>query len=244
MILSIFALLAACGPATGPGTTTRLVSSQGGLGFLPARPEKGKLFQYYQPKAASKWRGNWTRAFDLTGVAWNDPRTATLISPSHVVMAAHFIRPSDVAVMFHDKQGNPHERYIKAVRKLDGVGDIAVARLNRPLPAEVKHYRLVRPGRATVGKHVIITDQTSTLSVHRIGAISGGVISFEFAPDLDPVYRRNLVVGDSGNPSFLLENGELFLLETHTTGGPGAGPYYGDPAVQAVVRAAMAELGN
>jgi hypothetical protein len=97
---------------------------------------------------------------------------------------------------------------------------------------------------ATIGRPVITSDQTSTLSVHRIGSINGAVVFLDHVPGLNPVYRRNLVVGDSGHPSFLLKGGQLVLLETHTTGGPGAGPFYGDPAVQASVRAAMAELGN
>ncbi len=213
------------------------------LGFLPTQAEKGTLFKYYQPKTPSKWLSNWAGNLDLTGVSWNDSRTATLISPCHVVMAAHYMRPLDVAVMFHDKKGIPHERYITSVKILS-IGDIAIARLNLPLPAGVKWYRLASTADAAIGRPVIVSDQTSTLSVHRIEAIQGAIIRFGYIPSLNPVYQRNLITGDSGNPSFILKNGELVLLETHSTGGPGAGPFYGDPNVQASVRAAMAELGN
>ncbi len=240
--LSIFALLAACGTGSGP-TVTNGSPPQPGFGFLPEKAEKGALFQYYQPNSGSKWRNNWTSHLDLTGVSWNDPRTATLIAPSYVVMAAHFIRPSTVPVIFHDKQGNRHERLIGAVRTLS-VGDIAVAKLNRPLPPEIKCYRFASTAEATVGRPVIVSDQTNTLSVHRLAAISGAVVQFDYFTNLNPVYRRNLIVGDSGNPSFLLVNGDLHLLETHTTGGPGAGPCYADPAVQAAIRAAIAGMGN
>ena len=239
-ILPISLLFCACAPGTGPSIIT---PGQSGLGFLPQQAEKGRLFQYYQPKAGSRWRNNWTNKLDLTGVSWNDARTATLISPNHVVMAAHFARPSDVAVMFHDKMGNPYERYIIAVRPL-AVGDIAVAKLNLPLPPEVKHYRLADADDATIGRAVITSDQTNTLSVHRIAAISGGVVRLAFVPEINTIYQRNLIVGDSGHPSFLLVNGELRLLETHSTGGAGAGPFYGDPQVQAAIRAAMAAMGN
>lgn len=234
-------LLCACAPSQGPSILPENTTT--GLGFLPAQAEKGTLFKYYQAKAPSKWLNNWAANLDLTGVSWNDTRTATLISPSHVVMAAHYMRPSDVPVMFHDKKGNPYERYITAVRTLN-TGDIAVGRLNLPLPPEVKWYRMANASDATIGRPVITSDQTSTLSVHRIGSINGAVVFLDHVPGLNPVYRRNLVVGDSGHPSFLLKGGQLVLLETHTTGGPGAGPFYGDPAVQASVRAAMAELGN
>lgn len=240
-LLLLCLAVCSCAPASGPSILPG--NSTAGLGFLPAQAEKGSLFKYYQAKAPSKWLNNWAANLDLTGVSWNDTRTATLISPSHVVMAAHYARPSDVAVMFHDRKGNVYERYITAVKTL-APADIAVGRLNLPLPPEVKWYRMANASDATIGRPVITSDQTSTLSVHRIDAVNGPVIMLGHISGLNPVYQRNLVVGDSGHPSFLLKNGQLVLLETHSTGGPGAGPFYGDPAVQAAVRAAMAELGN
>jgi hypothetical protein len=243
ILFAVAGLLVSCGGGSGPTFVSgTLDGSRGALGFLPAQAEKGALFEYYQAKAPSKWRRNWASALDLTGVSWNDSRTATLISPSHVVMAAHYIRPPNVAAVFHDRSGKPHERYIVAVRSLPG--DIAVGKLNLPLPPEVKHYRFASPAQARVGRPVMITDKTNTLSVHRIDAIASGQVRFGYIPELNPLYQRNLVVGDSGNPSFLVENGELVLLGTHTTGGAGAGPCYADPGVQATVRATMAELGN
>ncbi|MEY3897000.1 MAG: hypothetical protein RLZZ214_2521 [Verrucomicrobiota bacterium] len=243
LLLSISILLCACGPSGGPSITSGNPDPvKSGLGFLPKQAERGTLFQYYQPKADSKWRNNWASRLNLTGVSWNDSRTATLISPSHVVMAAHFTRPADVPVMFHDQNGKPYERFVAKVRPL-AVGDIAVAKLNMPLPPEVKAYRLANASEATIGRPVITTDQTKTVSVHRIAAVSGGVVRLDYIPGLNPYYGRNLVVGDSGHPSFLLRNGELVLLETHTTGGPGAGPFYGDSQVQAAIRAAIAEMG-
>ncbi len=240
LLFSISLLVCACAPGNGPSVTA---AGQGGLEFLPKQAEKGVLFKYYQPKAGSKWRNNWTGKLDLTGVSWNDATTATLISPSHVVMAGHFIRPSSVAVMFHDKRGKPYERYLTGVRKLAGT-DVAVGRLNLPLPPEVRRYRFASPAEATVGRAVIVSDQTKVLSVHRIEVVAGGGVRFGYVPGLNPIYQRNLIIGDSGNPSFLLKNDELVLLETHTTGGAGAGPFYGDPQVQAAIRAAMADLGD
>jgi len=242
VLLVAAGFLCACGPAGQPARTPVALKS-GELGFLPAKPEKGALFQYYQPKARSKWRNNWTAQLNLTGVSWNDSRTATLIAPSYVVMAAHYTRPADVSVMFHDQKGTPHERFIAAVRPIPGA-DIAVAKLHLPLPPGIKPYRLARASEATIGRPVIITDQTKSLSVHRIEGVSGSSIHFGYIAALDSAYRRNLVVGDSGNPSFLLTSDGLALLGTHTTGGPGAGPCYGDPGVQSAIRAAMAAMGN
>lgn len=242
LILLACLLFPACGPGNGPSITNVGVSADG-LGFLPKQAEKGTLFRYYQPSAVSAWRSNWTSAFDLTGVSWNEATTATLIASKYVVMAAHFQRSAHSPVMFHDKNGNPTERYIVAVQTIPGT-DVAVGKLNLPVPPEIKRYAFASATDAPIGRPVIITDQTKTLSVHRIAGISGTVIGFGNIPGLNPIYQRNLIVGDSGNPTFLVKNGRLFLLETHTTGGPGAGPFYGDPQLQAAIRAAMARMGN
>jgi hypothetical protein len=247
LLLPLFALTASlaissCGPSRGP-TFTSPTAATAGLGFLPKNAEKGTLFRTYQPQAKAAWKNNWTAAFDLTGVSWNDSTTATLVAPQFVVMAAHYPRSPHVPVVFHDKQGNPFERFVTATQRVPGV-DVAVGKLNLPLPAAIKRYRFASVSDATPSRPVIISDQTKTLSIHRIGAVSGNVISFVPVPGLSPVYGRNLVVGDSGNPSFLVKNGDLVLLETHTTGGPGAGPFYGSPQVQAGIRNAISSLGN
>jgi hypothetical protein len=53
--------------------------------------------------------------------------------------------------------------------------------------------------------------------------------------DLAPLYAKNLVPGASGHPSFLWQNGRLELIETHTFGGPGAGPNYASPGLQSQI---------
>jgi hypothetical protein len=237
-LLLPIAFLACCsGPALLPSTANNP------LELLPATPEKGRLFNYYQPRGESQWRNNWTAGFDFTGVSWNDTRCVTLISPVHVVMAKHYMRDSKTPVMFHSRLGQPEERYIVAWKTLESVGDIAVGKLNMPLPSGYKAYRFASASDATPGKPVITTDQTLTASIHRIGAVHGAAVALEYEPSIDPIYRRNLIPGDSGHPTFILKNGELLLLETHTTGGPGAGPFYGDPGVQAAIRQAVDELG-
>ncbi len=243
VLLAAYAV-SACAPGSGPSiTTTGGSPSRSGLEFLPKSAEKGSLFRYYQARAGSAWRNNWTSSFDLTGVSWNNSTTATLIAPQYVVMAAHYQRSPHVPVMFHDKKGNPHERYIIAVKAIPGA-DVAIGKLNMTVPPEIKRYRFVNAADAAIGKPVIVTDQTMTLSIHRIDAISGAQIRFSNIPELYPIYQRNLIVGDSGNPTFLLKNGDLLLVETHTTGGPGAGPFYGDPQLQTAIGATIATMGN
>ncbi len=233
-------LLASCGLGHGP-TMEGAVPRPAGLSFLPDRAEKGDLFAIYQPGLPSKWRGNWTSQFDFSGISFNDARTATLIAPSFVVMAKHFQRPSNVPVMFHNKRGRSYKRLIVSQRNLS-VGDISVAKLNEPLPPDVKPFPFADASDATAARPVLVTDQHETVFVHRIAAVAGGTIGLDWIPGLNPVYRKKLIVGDSGNPSFIAKNGRLFLLETHTSGGPGAGPFYGEPQIQGAIRAAMEKM--
>lgn len=236
--------VAACGPSYGPTVIPPgYDKGQTGLDFLPEKADRGYLFSSYDAKGKSSWRNNWAANLDLTGVSWNDPRCATLVAPGYVVMAAHFTRPAEVPLAFHDRSGKLHERRIVATKRL-AIGDITVGKLDQPLPSEVKWYRFANASDATLRRPAIISHEKATLSVHRIEAVGANAISFAWIPGLNPVYGRNLISGDSGHPSFLIKNGGLVLLETHTSGGPGTGPFYGSPDVQAAVRAAISEMGN
>ncbi len=231
--------LVSCANSSGPAITGPRAAD---LAFLPAKPEKGKLFTMYGFQTPSIWKNNWTSNFDLTGVSWNDNRTVTAISPNHVVMAAHFTRPTNVPVIFHDRSGKIHNRSITGYVPLTSVGDITVARLNQPLPAGVKWYRMAGPEDVAPMKLAIVTDQTRTLSLHRIGFVGERKVMLGYDPNIEKIYHRNLIIGDSGNPAFVLRGKELMLLTTFTTGGPGTGPFYGDPVVRQAVLDAMGKL--
>jgi hypothetical protein len=228
-------LLGSCG-----SSSSGLPASEEKL--LPSTPEKGVLFSYYEPKVQAKWNRNWTYPLDLTGVSWNDSRTATLIDEQFVVMAAHYVRPSDLPVMFHDRNGKPVERYLVQVKSLAPMADVAVGKLNMPVPSSIKRYGFAPSQELRPGRAVLVTDQTKTVSVHQIQSVSGNMISFSYHPQLDAIYRRNLVAGDSGNPTFIISNNDLKLVETHFYGGPGSGPCYASGQIQSAIRAAIAEM--
>jgi hypothetical protein len=229
LIVATGCMLAGCAtsPVAGPAAED--------LGFLPQRYERGRLFLVYDSTGRALPARNWTSQFDFTGVSWNDVRTATAISRRHVVMAAHFIRDPSVPVVFHDRQGVPHIRRLTQVGKMPGV-DIAVGVLDSPLPPEIAHYPLAMPGDATYKRAVLVTNQTRTVTVHRIGPVNGHHVQLGYDPKIDRRYWRNLVAGDSGNPAFIIKNGKLHLLTTLSTGGPGAGPFYGHPEIRAAIQ--------
>ncbi len=210
------------------------------LGFLPERFERGRVFRVYLAGGNSIMANNWTSQFDFSGVSWNDNRTATAISRRHVAMAGHFTRHLSTPLVFHDRDGRAHTRRLVGIRTIQDLGDIAIGVLDSPLPPEIAHYPLAAPGDANYKRAVLVTDQTRTISVHRIGPVKGRRVQLGYDPQLDRRYWRNLVVGDSGNPAFIMENGRLLLLTTFTNGGPGRGPFYGHPEI----RARIAQITN
>lgn len=202
------------------------------LGFLPEHFECGRVFRAYLPGGKAIMANNWTSQFDFSGVAWNDNRTATAISRRHVVMAGHFTRHMATPLVFHDRDGRAHTRRMVGITPLHRLGDIAIGTLDSPLPPEIAHYPLAAPGDASYKRAVLVTDQTRTISVHRIGPVKRRRVQLGYDPLIDRRYWRTLVVGDSGNPAFVIDNGRLRLLTTFTTGGPGMGPFYGDPEIR------------
>jgi hypothetical protein len=115
--------------------------------------------------------------------------------------------------------------------------------LDRPVP--VRHYRVLAPrsdyGALLKGVPVPATNYRRYVMVHAVAAVSGGVI--RFGPSDMPGVAGRLIVGDSGNPSFLLVNGEPVLVETHSAGGFGSGPFFSDPENFAAINGMMRELG-
>ena len=67
-------------------------------------------------------------------------------------------------------------------------------------------------------------------------------IWFAKAQGLPASCYRALIKGDSGNPSFLWLDGEPVFIETHSGGGPGAGPFISFPKTYQAINTAMKDL--
>ena len=215
------------------------------LDVLPSKPKGNHLFDIYDPQSHSAWARNWTRKLDFTGVAWDNTRTATLVSPRHVVMAGHYVRKPGETVIFHNRRGKRIVRILTAIKKLPNA-DIAVGLLESEAP--VTFYRVLAPSdshsKTLIGALGFVTDQKRQLYVHEIRSASIVAVAFNHSPSIHKAWRKFLIAGDSGNPSFLLVDDELLLLGTHSTGGAGAGPFYSSPEVIASLNATMSELGG
>jgi len=232
LILMPFLALVSCGGSVG-----------GGPPVLPSPKAPPQIFARYAADRDAKMADGWTRGMDMSGVSFNDTRTVTLITPRHVVMAKHYVRPPGAPIVFHDRGGNHIQR--KLIGFAAASGDVMVGLLDEPLPSGYRAYPLPSTSTAPaslINRPVIVSDQKRNLFIHLIAGINGGIIGFKQDESESHGWGKNLVVGDSGNPSFVISGNELVLIETHTTGGPGAGPYYGDATVQASVRAAVAKL--
>ena len=206
------------------------------------------VFTTYNSNGPVRWNQGWPWKFDLTGIGWDQTTSVTAITRRHVVMANHYQRIAGGSAVFHDRDGKPHCRVILKVIPTSQVGlpsDAAVGLLDQPLPKSIRSSPLLSAGgneKQLVGAHVLVTEQKRSLFFHQIRNVSDTTVQFQFDPQLADSKRKHLVVGDSGNPSFILTKGELALIETHTGGGPGAGPFYGSPKMIDALRKIVAQL--
>ncbi len=213
---------------------------------MPVAYDDPGIFKKYDALGDSVMNTTWTRKFDASGISFNDKRTCTLVTRQHVVMAAHYKRKIPSSVVFHDRNGKRLERVLVAAKNVHG--DCAVGLLNTPVPAGYKVYPLLAPTAGLVerlrGEFVIVTDQNKRLFVHEVGGVSGDRIFFRYDAKKQLGYGKMLVSGDSGNPSFIMVNGGPVLIETHHTGGAGAGPFYGSAVLIEKLKAQITALGG
>lgn len=218
------------------------------LKILPKKAGKNWVFDGYINQRAGDvaWSSFWTKRVDFTGVAWDTPRTMTLITPRHVVMAKHYPRKPGELVRLHDSSGREVQRVLMGLVKLDGAHDVAVGILSEPVPPGIRHYKLLAPAddlaEKLSGTLALVTDSERKVHVHECGTMPPNQVRFRYPRSLPKGFYEDLIKGDSGNPSFVLVRGEPVLLETHTSGGAGAGPFYGSAEVQAGISAAIAQL--
>lgn len=200
-------------------------------------------FRHYSANGPATWSRGAVGEIDLSGVAFDSNQTATLVTPRHVLMARHYQRKVGARLVFHDRSGKLHEAFLVAVRS--GPTDIAVGQLDRPLP--IRPYRVLSSrsdyGSLLEGVPVIVTNRQRLVFCHAVTSITGqGWI--RLGPSRIPGVAGRLVVGDSGNPGFLLVDGEPILVETHTTGGFGGGPFFSDPQNFAAINRLIGQLGG
>tara|TARA_Y100000004_G_scaffold140260_1_gene159356 strand:- start:3514 stop:5478 length:1965 start_codon:yes stop_codon:yes gene_type:complete len=195
---------------------------------------------------ASRNVGFWGKDIDFTAVSvWNSRgygtssdyrmRGATAVTPRHIVMAKHFPLSATDGISFVEPDGTWISRNVIRVAS-DGSTDIAVALLDTALPSTIKPVKVVPSDfesyfdRDSVGN---IDENARPIcvgfdhekkglffQVTKAGAGASKVITY-FDGSLVPApydeIAEDLESGDSGNPLFIIIDGEPVLLTSWYT---------------------------
>ena len=210
---------------------------------LPPLGGSPKIFKRYSIKGDAEMMDGWARNFDMSGVSFNEKMTLTLVTRRHVIMASHYRRKPGAKVVFHNRMGKRIERTLVDV--IEVVGDVAVGLLDLDVPPDLKVYALPTLRKDSLllkGTTAVVTDQNRRIFFHEIERAGSTSITFRHPKVAKHGWGKNLVKGDSGNPSFFISEDELVLIETHTSGGAGSGPFYGSPLIQEKLSAAITTL--
>jgi hypothetical protein len=206
------------------------------------------IFTVQDHVAASYTRNTncWAADLDLTCVSpWNstgaNTRAGTLISPRHVLFAAHYQISPGATIRFVQSDNTVVTRTVTAVRQhpeyigaTDGYKrDIAVGVLDSDVPAGISFARILPDDWASKLPSIspaaripaLCLDQEENALVSELGNIGTDLTSF-YTPNSGSqraAFFENIIVGDSGNPAFLILSGQLVLLSVWTFGGAGSG---------------------
>jgi len=202
----------------------------------------------------------WTATYDLTCCSpWNSysdasgtgkNRAGTLISPRHVLLAAHYdqITTNDT-LRFVDLNNNVVERRLIATKRhpdfpLDypdspAYPDFTVGLLESDLPTNLISFAKVLPddyhdyigsGRFLPAlcldqqEKALIADLVDIAETNLIEGVDQILTVFDYPADTNRLnYSEEIINGDSGNPAFLILNQQLVLLSVWTYGDAGAG---------------------
>ena len=180
----------------------------------------------------------WGRGIDFSCASpWNSGggrlRAGTLISKRHIVFAKHFPLWSGVRILFVDDEGQVCPLRIESTKGIDKT-DIMVGLLNYEVTPNIRPAKILPPdadkyiGMGT-GMPVLTLTQWEKLSISEIsyiptnGSRNCTIYSRAPADKSREVFAEGLIIGDSGNPAFILINGEPVLLYCLYGGGRGSG---------------------
>lgn len=218
----------------------------------------GPLFSTRNDSTATYvWNAaRWCADIDLTCVSvWNstgaNTRGGTLVSPRHVVFATHYLIAVGATLRFVKADGTVVTRTMTARSSVPGTySDLTVGVLDSDVPAGIAFAKVLpvdydtakMPG---VRNRVpaLKLDQEKKASVADYYGTNGfwSICLLPTDPQRLAMYEE-VVVGDSGSPSFLIVNGGPVLTHVMLFGGPGAGGLFTDN--RAGVNAAMTALGG
>jgi hypothetical protein len=192
--------------------------------------------------------GCWVTGVNLTPISpWNSSdgpnKAGTLISPRHILFAAHYTINNGDTIRFIDNNNNIITRTM--VTKLTHPNyspyhpDISVGVLDSDVPNTISFAKILPANWSNYLPNLsynyvvpcLVLDQEEKALISDL-VLLGSSANFN-TPQNTKRYEffESIITGDSGNPAFLIINNELVLITVWTYGGPGQGTnivYYKD----------------
>ena len=191
------------------------------------------------------WTNGGSSSIDWTGISpYNTSggyhMPGTLISPRHVLMAAHYAASVGSKMYFVDNDNVVYERTLMAAQNVPGEDDVQIGVLDSDLPDSVTYYPimssenlktfLTRFVNETATVPIVSFDQEKKAIVRSLFSLTGfgGVLwhttfitgssssnIFMHGSAERSMFSESIVSGDSGNPNFILIDGQAVLLGDH-----------------------------
>lgn len=181
----------------------------------------------------------WAKGIDFTCVSpWNSAggslRAGTLISRRHIIFAQHFPLAKGARILFVDDEGAVCPCYIEATKAIAG-SDIMIGLLNAEVAPNIHPAKILPPDfQRHVGRAeqfpVVTFNQKEQLFLTRLAHIPTNLTLRVSMCSWKPKnknrarFRDKIIVGDSGNPAFLLIKDQPVLIYCLHRGGCGSGP--------------------
>lgn len=222
-------------------------------GLIAGKPQTN-VFTTYSPSGFSRNAACWANGIDLSCASpWNNQAgslyAGTLISPRHMAFCDHaaFYPTNGGVITFVSAAGIVITRTIASSVKVAGA-DIRVALLNADVSGGVTFARVLPsnwqtylPGIDFVSTvPVMCLNQTERASIAALRSLGASFVNAY--PPAYAAYYGEIIRFDSGNPVFLVINGQPVLVGVFTTGGAGGGSFVSH--YTNAVNAAMTSLGG
>ena len=199
----------------------------------------GKVFisQDHATRGYMRNEDLWCADLDLTGLSpWNSSgghkKAGTLITPRHVIGAAHYEYSVGTVVRFVEKDaGVVHDRTVvgkvRHPKCKNYNPDLTIYTLDSDLPSTIKPYSVLPSDYSKYFDNIykskipcIGFDQEEKALI--IDWANGGRMRTP-TDSKRLIFNESKIKGDSGNPAFLIFQGEPVLVTVWTFGGAGAG---------------------
>jgi hypothetical protein len=152
---------------------------------------------------------------DLTGVPVYTGPTArsrgALITPRHLLVAAHYPPLVGAPVRFVDSGGAIVVREVTAIRNISG-SDAAVAVLDSDLSGTVTHYRLAPASLGYAAAKALVIDSEGKVLAHTVTLSTTTFSNAHITTGALAAVSEELVSGDSGSPFLLALDGETVAV--------------------------------